>query len=320
MDQVKIAVIIFYLLLGAESGGCRGLHPDGEHWIRIRTRLMHPTNFVGVRINAHGERETRIACNKTLYLETFLPSGYSPDYAMTLRQVTDGRKILQAVFQGGTLKECDLSSDSNQMMDFISSFIIGDREIYRKDFGNVFVSTSLTNYTTHNVSLAYLTFKEATELRELNYYVNMKTLRKECRIFLDHASATAEQESKSGNITDIYAEIIETLDPEKLKSYNDILPAPKKITQSKYQDHNISKRSSAGPVKKSQRSKRGAFDFSSVLIFPGTKWCGKGDLAQCFDDLGDDHELDMCCRDHELLSPRHPAVHFTSQPLQLPLS
>ena len=72
-------------------------------------------------------------------------------------------------------------------------------------------------------------------------YCNMKTLRKECRIFLDHASATAEQESKSGNITDIYAEIIETLDLEKLKSYNDILPAPKKIKQSKYQDHNISK-------------------------------------------------------------------------------
>ena len=299
MDPVKIVVFIFSLLLGAKNGRCRGLYPDGDNWIRIRTRLMHPTNFVGVRVNAHGERETRIACNKTMSLETFLPSGFSPDYDMTLRQVTDGRKILQAVFQGGALKECDLSSDSNQMLDLISSFVTGDREIYREDFGDVFVCTSITNYTTNNMSLARLTFKDATELGQFEEYVNMKALRKECRKFLDQASAAAEQEAKSGDITDLYAEIIKTIDPEKLKSYNDILPAPNK-TLSKPNDHNVSKRStSALTVKNNRRSKRGAFDFSSVLIFPGTKWCGKGDLAQCFDDLGDDLELDMCCRDHD---------------------
>ncbi|KAH3752588.1 uncharacterized protein LOC127847724 [Dreissena polymorpha] len=229
----------------------------------------------------------------------FSLAGYSPDYDMTLRQVTDGRDILQAVFQGGALKECDLSSDTNQMLDFISSFIMGDREICREDFGDVFVSTSITNYTKHNMSLAHLTFQDATELGELEDYVNMKALRRDCRKFLVKATETAEQEAKSGNFTDLLAEIINTLDPEKLNSYKGILPAPPKETLLTPQDHNLSKRSAAVPVKKNQRSKRGAFDFSSVLIFPGTKWCGKGDLAQCFDDLGDDHELDMCCRDHD---------------------
>ncbi|KFM82479.1 Phospholipase A2, partial [Stegodyphus mimosarum] len=38
----------------------------------------------------------------------------------------------------------------------------------------------------------------------------------------------------------------------------------------------------------------------SNLVFPGTKWCGAGDKAQSYDDLGEQEGVDKCCRAHDL--------------------
>lgn len=35
------------------------------------------------------------------------------------------------------------------------------------------------------------------------------------------------------------------------------------------------------------------------FIFPGTRWCGTGDVARNFEDLGPHVATDMCCRDHD---------------------
>lgn len=37
----------------------------------------------------------------------------------------------------------------------------------------------------------------------------------------------------------------------------------------------------------------------SLLVYPGTKWCGKGASARSYDDLGDSRYTDMCCRAHD---------------------
>ncbi|KAM7343693.1 phospholipase A2-like [Cochliomyia hominivorax] len=35
------------------------------------------------------------------------------------------------------------------------------------------------------------------------------------------------------------------------------------------------------------------------LTVPGTKWCGPGNTASSYEDLGTHRETDMCCRDHD---------------------
>lgn len=44
--------------------------------------------------------------------------------------------------------------------------------------------------------------------------------------------------------------------------------------------------------------------------FAGTKWCGSGDLATSFFDLGTEVKLDMCCRTHDLC-PSKVRAHST---------
>ncbi|XP_050037151.1 phospholipase A2 hemilipin-like isoform X1 [Dermacentor andersoni] len=44
-----------------------------------------------------------------------------------------------------------------------------------------------------------------------------------------------------------------------------------------------------------------------AVMFPGTKWCGAGNVASNYDDLGKAWEADMCCREHDLAKESIPA-------------
>ena len=299
MDPVLYIVLFCALLLGKDVCHGRWVDDKPDTWVKIRTRLLYPTNFASVRINSHVERELRISYEKLLYMETYFASGYTPDYDMLLKQITDGKRILQVVFQGGVLKDCDLTKESNQILDFVSSFMKYDNT--SETFGDVFSAAVGVNYTRRNTTVAHLTFDRLEDLRDLAEHVNMKALRRSCQEFIEVATQTAEEEANSGQFSNIFTQIIENTDPNKFAELNSVLPNMQGSSDKKdYQtapENNLSKRSTA-PLKR-KRSKRATMDLSSVLIFPGTKWCGKGDLAQCYEDLGDDQDLDMCCRDHD---------------------
>uniref|UniRef100_A0A348G5X0 Phospholipase A2 n=1 Tax=Odontomachus monticola TaxID=613454 RepID=A0A348G5X0_ODOMO len=44
---------------------------------------------------------------------------------------------------------------------------------------------------------------------------------------------------------------------------------------------------------------KGKNQVSGGLMYPGTKWCGPGDVASSYDDLGQHAAEDACCREHD---------------------
>jgi len=45
--------------------------------------------------------------------------------------------------------------------------------------------------------------------------------------------------------------------------------------------------------------------FENLAIFPGTKWCGQGSVAEHYWDIGYHADADRCCRDHDLCLSRN---------------
>ncbi|XP_060520399.1 phospholipase A2-like isoform X2 [Cylas formicarius] len=54
-----------------------------------------------------------------------------------------------------------------------------------------------------------------------------------------------------------------------------------------------------------------------IFIFPGTKWCGPGNISENVNDLGTERDTDKCCRTHDMCSdiiPAHESKHNLTNP------
>ncbi|KAJ2939936.1 hypothetical protein O0L34_g6642 [Tuta absoluta] len=133
----------------------------------------------------------------------------------------------------------------------------------------------------------------------------LKTLRKELKQALDETSYKLTQEDTTsmeeekffrhfGNVTfrilknnKLPPDIESWLDYSKLK-----MECLRRHEELKYMVEHKNKVGETALLR-SRRSVRENF------IVPGTKWCGAGQLAQEYNELGSDHHEDRCCRAHD---------------------
>ncbi|XP_062589808.1 uncharacterized protein LOC134251415 [Saccostrea cucullata] len=220
-------------------------------------------NFVSVRYNSfRHERELRIAFKGIFMLETtaFLDSIYETK----LHQITDGSKLIQTVYQNGVIKDCEFSVENATILQFVQDFANDSNIFYRKEQGDVF---SLYNSNARDTNSSALVF-----FRRRKFLQNFRDLIKiRHDIKLCHKIANKIKRSHR-------------LPREELIPVYDVETSPT---------------NDRGGTKRSRRRKRSSL-FASFLMYPGTKWCGRGQLATEYDDLGEDNELDVCCRDHDL--------------------
>ncbi|XP_064075773.1 uncharacterized protein LOC113396869 isoform X3 [Vanessa tameamea] len=134
----------------------------------------------------------------------------------------------------------------------------------------------------------------------------LKTLRKELKLALDEESYRLSEKSSNkfedekfyrhfGNVTfrilkdgeNLPPDVADWLNYDRLK--NECFERHEQLT---YMLENRNKVSDA-TLTRSQRSIRENF------IMPGTKWCGAGQLAESYNELGSDRDEDRCCRSHD---------------------
>ncbi|XP_047541956.1 uncharacterized protein LOC125074628 isoform X3 [Vanessa atalanta] len=134
----------------------------------------------------------------------------------------------------------------------------------------------------------------------------LKTLRKELKLALDEESYRLSEKTSNkfkdekfyrhfGNVTfrilkdgeNLPPDVADWLNYDRLK--NECFERHEELT---YMIENRNKVSDA-TLTRSRRSIRENF------IMPGTKWCGAGQLAESYNELGSDRDEDRCCRSHD---------------------
>lgn len=238
---------------------CSIQYSDGRKWSVINSGVNK--KFVSVQYNStRHDRQLRIAFKGILMLET--TAFLNSIYETKLHQITDGTKLIQTVSQNGVVKDCDFSVNNSTILQFVQDFANDFKIYYRKEEGNVFSVYNSTADPTNASALQF--FRRRKFLKQFRNLIKIRHDTKVCHRIANKIKR-AHRLPKEENI-------------------------PVKIDDSS--------RIPKGWIKRSGRTKRSSL-FASFLMYPGTKWCGRGQLATEYEELGDDNELDVCCRDHD---------------------
>ncbi|XP_041349230.1 group 3 secretory phospholipase A2-like [Gigantopelta aegis] len=221
-------------------------------------------NFALVNLNKNNERELWIAYKRILVLET---SGFldTPD-SLSLRQVSDGRRLVQLVTQHGEIKDCEYTKNFKTILSFIDKFVNIKSVISKSIQKNV--TEAYSSIPVLKLGSAYSVLKDRSSLGIFKNYVDLKHQRQACHLFYRrvrkeaHRRKLADETSRKRNRTKKNRRgTNESISKTRLRVKRDLL--------------------------------------SGWFIFPGTKWCGDGDIAESYDDLGYDIGTDSCCRKHD---------------------
>ncbi|OWF45364.1 uncharacterized protein LOC110457150 [Mizuhopecten yessoensis] len=317
-----VTVLFFFAVL---CGGCSREISDEE---LARDTKSLGRNFILVSYNDEMEKELRIAYRGVLVLETVAFEN-TPN-KMHFKRVSDGKQIIQSVYQDGVLKDCDFGDSAQMVLEFVNEFTLKKHLFQRNNQGDVFrfyntVENEKTQY-------AIKGFKSRQKLGEFKDMVKIYTEIRKCHKYVRHLKRIQRRRNRNNpDDIDFRKAYFDTTDDAALDGTLSTARGGNS-PEVTYLDSNVvsekrqkfANKSSSGSVSKfnSRRTARSATSstyfsrddaealpenherrkrsfFNKYLIFPGTKWCGRGQIAKKYDELGDDQEADVCCRDHD---------------------
>ncbi|KAJ8946341.1 hypothetical protein NQ318_004231 [Aromia moschata] len=185
------------------------------------------------------------------------------------RQLTDGKHLIQLIYDDDNqLRDCEFGHQKDQVKSFLSSF--------KRDLSNLIATSNIT-----------VESLDGKTLPEDLHWMNYTKLREECRqkhwTMKKVARDVASRENK--------------LERDRYACPNDFNASKRRCTQavSSTSDYPTSDDIDFDDFSFARSSRRER----SLLIVPGTLWCGHSHDAATYTQLGRLCGIDRCCRRHD---------------------
>ncbi|KAK0041512.1 Group 3 secretory phospholipase A2, partial [Biomphalaria pfeifferi] len=249
------------------------------------------------RLSSANVTENQMWINATSLTAASLSSSIS--HSSTLTESTSNLSILSSNSSTSTIDS--LKSTSNLLI--LSTNLSTSRFIYQELISDTSISssnsstpTSDSQESTSNSSI----LSSNSSISNISLLSSFSTL----------SSQNASQQTLNGHLPNDHMSGATDSIENRLKTAHsttdsETLPGSDVSFQSQHHDaeatHPINATSgpdTTGEMTSRSRPKRDLL--TGWMIFPGTKWCGDGDIAENKHDLGHHVELDKCCRRHDL--------------------
>ncbi|CAN7941901.1 unnamed protein product [Ixodes pacificus] len=238
--------------------------------------------FSRTRVLSDGERERRVHYGRLTAVETSVD--LDQDNALVLRQVSDGSSFLQLILnRHQELVDCEYLKDPRAVSRFFRNlaedFACAEhRSSLHRGNGSVLCELSSLS-TPPSTNDTFRLIRSARDVgADWKELLDLRLLRRKCRkLHRQIRLALREQQGTAGKShpdeTSVDTEDgAESLDVDS--NQVEVPTAPKTSFQL-------------------LRKKRDLF------LYPGTNWCGSGNSARKFTELGVNARADRCCRDHD---------------------
>ncbi|XP_064460220.1 uncharacterized protein LOC135370408 [Ornithodoros turicata] len=248
---------------------------DDYHWSE------DVPGFFRERVLEDGERERKIHFRKLTAVETFVDLNGKPGLA--LRQLSDGSSFLQLIFSGSSLIDCEYVNDPRSVSKFFRNLAhdfacaehrsrerlktVGHSRRFRTWGNDTVCDIELISPQNDTFKLIYSGRDLAG--KEWKTLLNMRAMKRQCRK-LHREIRLALLRHKSNVKEDDTASSLEDVDVRDIQEFQQGRDTSAML-----------------------RRKRDLF------MYPGTNWCGTGNSARKFNELGTNSMADRCCRDHD---------------------